>query len=149
MRFSGELQATGGHTTGFHIPDTFVGELGGGGRPKVVVTVNGFTFRSSIARMGGEYWLGVSAERRAEAGITAGDVLDLDISLDTAPREVEVPDDLAAALDADPAAREFWATMSYSNQRWHAEQITGAKKPETRAARVAKSVAMLRDGRAR
>ncbi|GAA1041243.1 hypothetical protein GCM10009557_64530 [Virgisporangium ochraceum] len=149
MRFSGELQATGGNTTGFHLPDAFVGELGGGGRPKVVVTVNGFTFRSSIARMGGGYWLGVSAERRAEAGITAGDVLDLDIALDAAPREIEVDGALAAALVGDPTAREFWATMSYSNQRWHAEQITGAKKPETRAARVAKSVAMLRDGRAR
>ena len=149
MRFSGELQATGGNTTGFRIPGTFVDELGGGGRPKVVVTVNGYTFRSSIARMGGEYWLGVSAERRADAGVKAGDVLDLDIALDTAPREIEVPDDLAAALDADPAAKEFWATLSFSNQRWHAEQITGAKKAETRAARVAKSVAMLRDRRAR
>jgi hypothetical protein len=149
MRFTGELQATGGNTTGFHLPDTFVEELGGGGRPKVVVTVNGFTFRSSIARMGGEYWLGVSADRRSAAGIKAGDVLDVDIDLDAAPREIEVPDDLAAALDADPAAKEFWATLSFSNQRWHAEQITGAKKAETRAARVAKSVAMLRDGRAR
>ncbi len=149
MRFSGELQATGGNTTGFLLPDAFVEELGGGGRPKVVVTVNGYTFRSSIARMGGEYWLGVSAERRAEAGVKAGDLLDLEIELDTAPRRIEVPDDLAAALEADPAAKEFWATLSYSNQRWHAEQITGAKQAETRARRVAKSLAMLREGRAR
>ena len=149
MLFRGELVATGGNTAGFHIPDATVAELGGGGRPKVVVTVNGYTFRSSIARMGGEYWLGVSAERRAAAGVKAGDVLDLDIELATAPREMEVPDDLAAALDADPAAKKFWGTLSYSNQRWHVEQATGAKKPETRAARVAKSVAMLREGRAR
>jgi hypothetical protein len=149
MRFSGELQATGGNTTGFQLTDAFVEELGGGGRPKVVVTVNGYAFRSSIARMGGEYWLGVSAERRAAAGIRAGDLLDLEIELDTAPREIEVPADLAAALDADPAAKRFWGTLSYSNQRWHAEQITAAKKAETRAARVAKSVAMLRAGRAR
>jgi hypothetical protein len=149
MKFSGELQATGGNTTGFQIPDATVEELGGGGRPKVVVTVNGYTFRSSIARMGGEYWLGVSAERRTAAGIGAGDLLDLEIELDTAPRQIEVPDDLAAALDADPAAKEFWGTVSYSNQRWHVEQVTGAKKAETRAARVAKSVAMLREGRAR
>ena len=149
MKFSGELRATGGNTAGFQIPDATVEELGGGGRPKVVVTVNGYTFRSSIARMGGEYWLGVSAERRAAAGVKAGDLLDLEIELDTAPREIEVPADLAAALDADPAAKEFWGTMSYSNQRWHAEQITGAKKPETRAARVTKSVDMLREGRAR
>jgi hypothetical protein len=149
MRFSGELQATGGNTTGFRIPDATVDELGGGGRPKVVVTVNGYTFRSSIARMGGEYWLGVSAERRAAAGVKGGDLLDLEIELDTGPREIEVPADLAAALDADPAAKQFWATLSYSNQRWHAEQVTGAKKPETRAARVTKSIEMLHAGRAR
>lgn len=93
--------------------------------------------------------MGVSAERRTAADIRAGDMLDLDIDLDAAPRAIEVPDDLVAALAADPAAQEFWATLSYSNQRWHAEQITGAKKAETRAARVAKSVAMLRDRRAR
>ena len=149
MKFSGELRATGGNTTGFLIPDATVEELGGGGRPKVVVTVNGYTFRSSIARMGGEYWLGVSSERRTAAGIAAGDLLDLEIELDTDPRRIEVPDDLAAALDAEPAAKEFWGTLSFSNQRWHVEQITGAKKAETRAARVARSVSMLREGRAR
>lgn len=149
MRFTGELQATGGNTTGFEIPDALVAELGGGGRPKVAVTVNGHTFRGSIAKMGGAYWLGVSAERRAEAGLTAGDVLDLDIELDTAPRVVEVPADLAEALAADEAARTFWAGLSHTNQKWHADQVTGAKKAETRAARVAKSVAMLREGRAR
>lgn len=148
MKFTGELQATG-NTTGFLIPDTLVGALGGGGRPKVVVTVKEFTFRSSIARMGGSFWLGISAERRAAGDLKAGEVYDLDIDLDTAPREIEVPDDLAAALDAAPGAKEFWGTLSFSHQRWHVEQVTGAKKAETRAARVAKSVAMLGEGRAR
>jgi len=149
MRITAELLATGGNTAGFQIPEATVGELGGGNRPKVVVTVNGYSFRTSIARMGGSFWLGVSADRRTEAGIKAGDVLDFDVALDTAPREIEVPDDLAVALAADPAAKTFWDSMSYSNQRWHAEQITGAKKAETRAARVEKSVTMLREGRAR
>jgi hypothetical protein len=149
MKFTGELLATGGNTTGFLIPDALVEELGGGGRPKVVVIVKGFTFRSSIAKMGGSYWLGVSSERRTAGNLTAGDVYDLEIELDTAPRAIEVPDDLAAALDAAPGAKEFWATLSFSNQRWHVDAITGAKKPETRAARVAKSVAMLSTGRAR
>jgi hypothetical protein len=149
MKFTGELQATGGSTTGFRITDAFVDGLGGGGRPKVVVTVDGFTFRSSIARMGGAYWLGVSAERRAAGDLRAGEVYDLEIGLDTAPREIEVPADLAAALDAAPAAREFWGTVSASNRRWHVEQVTGARKAETRAARVAKSIAMLSEGRAR
>lgn len=149
MRFRAELQATGGTTTGFQVGDEFVADLGGGGRPKVVVTVNGESWRGSIARMGGSYWLGVSAERRAQAGIAAGEVLDVDVELDTAPREVDVPADLAAALDASPAAKSFWATLSYSNQSWHALQVTGAKTPETRARRIEKSIALLAAGKAR
>ena len=149
MRFRAELQATGGNTTGFQIPDAIVEELGGGGRPKVTVRVKDVEFRSSIARMGGQYWLGVSAERRDAAGVHAGEVLDLTVELDTEPRETEVPDDLAAALAADPTAAEFFRTLSPSKQRWHVDQVASAKKAETRAARVAKSVAMLHEHRAR
>ena len=149
MRFRAELRSTGGNTAGFLVDDEIVAGLGGGGRPKVVVTVNGVEWRGSIARMGGAYWLGVSAERRAAAGIAAGEVLDVDVVLDTAAREVEVPADLASALDAEPAARAFWDGMSYSNKSWHVLQVTGAKAAETKARRVAKSVAMLLEGRAR
>ncbi|MFF5293098.1 YdeI/OmpD-associated family protein [Paractinoplanes globisporus] len=144
MRLTVELQRTGGNTTGFQIPDEFVAELGGGGRPKVAVTVNGFTFRSSIAKMGGTYWLGVSGERRTAAGIEGGQVYDLDIELDTAPRVIETPEDLRAALDAEPAAGEAWQKLSYSHQRQHVEAIASAKTPETRARRVAKALEMLR-----
>jgi hypothetical protein len=149
MRFRAELVATGPNTTGFPVPEEVVAGLGGGGHPKVVAEVSGFTFRSSIARMGGQYWLGVSAERRAAAGISAGDVLDVTVELDTAPRVVEVPDDLAAALAADAAASAFWATLPPGKQGWHVTRVTSAKKAETRAARVDRSVAMLREGRAR
>jgi Bacteriocin-protection, YdeI or OmpD-Associated/Domain of unknown function (DUF1905) len=148
MRFRAELQRTGGNTTGFAVPEDIVSGLGGG-RPKVVATVNGFTFRSSIARMGGSYWLGVSAERRQAAGVAGGEVLDVDVELDTAPRAVEVPDDLRAALDAEPAAHDFWRTVSFSNQRWHVEQLTSAKTAETRARRLARSLELLRAGKAR
>jgi hypothetical protein len=144
MRLTVELQRTGGNTTGFQIPDEFVAELGGGGRPKVAVSVNGFTFRSSIAKMGGTYWLGVSGERRTAAGIEGGQVYDLDIELDTAPRVIETPEDLRAALDAEPAAGEAWQKLSYSHQRQHVEAIASAKTPETRARRVAKALEMLR-----
>lgn len=143
------LQATGGNTTGFHVSDDLVTDLGGGGRPKVVVTVNGFEWRSSIARMGGDYWLGVSADRRTAAGITAGDLLDVDVVLDTAVREVELPEDFAAALAAEPAAKAFWDGLSYTNKSWHVLQITGAKTTETRSRRIAKSIALLLSGRAR
>jgi Bacteriocin-protection, YdeI or OmpD-Associated/Domain of unknown function (DUF1905) len=149
MRLRAELQQTGGTTTGFEVPDDLVAALDGGGRPKVAATVNGYTFRSSIARMGGTYWLGVSAERRAAGGLTGGEVYDVDIELDATPREIEVPDDLRAALDADPAARAFWDTLSFSNQRYHVDQLTAAKTAETRARRLAKSVGLLAAGRAR
>ncbi|MFC4068163.1 YdeI/OmpD-associated family protein [Actinoplanes subglobosus] len=149
MEYRGELEQTGGNTTGFRIPDEFVAGLGGGGRPKVVVRVGGFEFRSSIARMGGEYWLGVSAERRAAGGLEGGQVYELEIGLDDAPRTVEVPEDLAAALAAEPEVKAFWESVSFSNQRWHAEQLTSAKTAETRARRLAKSLDLLRAGKAR
>lgn len=149
MRFRAELESNGRNAAGFEVPEAVVESLGGGGHPKVSVTVNGFTFRTSIAKLGGRFLLGVSTERRALAGVEAGQVLDVDVELDTAPREIEVPDDLAAALAADAQAKKFWDTLSYSKQSWHVHQVTSAKKAETRAARVEKSVTMLRDGRAR
>jgi len=144
MRLTLELQRTGGNTTGFQVPDEAVADLGGGGRPKVAVTVNGFTFQSSIAKMGGSYWLGVSAERRTAAGVEGGQVYDLDVELDTAPRVVETPEDLRAALEAEPALSAKWQQLSYSHQREHVEAINSAKAPETRARRVAKAIEMLR-----
>lgn len=149
MRFRAELESSGKNTAGFEVPESVVEELAGGGHPKVAVTINGFTFRTSIAKMGGRYLLGVSAERRKEANVEAGQVLDVEIALDTAPRQVEVPDDLAAAFTANPQAKQFWDTLSYSNQSWHVHNVTSAKKAETRAARIEKSITMLRAGRAR
>lgn len=149
MKFRAELEATGKNTAGFEVAEDVVEGLGGGKHPKVVVRIKGYEFRTSIARMGGRYLLGVSAERRAEAGVAAGDVLDVEVELDTAERTIEVPDDLAAALAAEPQAQTFFDSLSYSKQRWHVLQVTGAKKPETRAKRVEASVAMLQEGRAR
>lgn len=149
MRFTAELLSTGKNTAGFEVPESVVESLGGGRRPKVSVTVNGFTFRTSIARMGERYLLGVSAERRTEAGVAAGDVVEVEVELDTAPRELEVPQPLAEALARDSQARAFWETLSYSNRQWHVLQVTSAKTDATRERRVEKSIGMLRDGRAR
>ncbi|MEV6342297.1 YdeI/OmpD-associated family protein [Actinoplanes sp. NPDC051851] len=149
MEYRGELQKTGGNTTGFEIPDDLVAGLGGGGRPKVVVRAGDFEFRSSIAKMGGSYWLGVSADRRAAGGLSGGETYDLTIELDDAPRTVEVPADLAAALAAEPPVKAFWDGMSVSNRRWHADQLTSAKTAETRDRRLAKSLDLLRAGKAR
>ena len=113
------------------------------------MTINGFMYRSTIAVMGGRYMVGVSADNRAGAGVKGGDEIDVDIELDNAPREVVVPAELAAALDADPAARRTFDALSYSNQSWHVLQVTGAKTDETRERRIAKSIAALREGRPR
>jgi uncharacterized protein YdeI (YjbR/CyaY-like superfamily) len=99
--------------------------------------------------MGGKYMIGVSAENRGPAGVSGGEEVDVDLELDTAPREVIVPPDLAAALDAEPAARATFEALSYSNKGWHVLQATGTTNPETRARRIAKSIAALREGRIR
>ncbi len=135
--------------TGIRVPDEVVTGLGAGKRPAVSITINGFTYRSTIAVMGGAYMVGVSAENRAGARVAGGDEVDVDIELDTAPREVTVPAELEAALDADPAARSAFDRLSYSNKSWHVLQITGAKTDETRQRRITKSVEALHDGRIR
>jgi hypothetical protein len=149
MRFHTTILQSGPTATGIRVPDEVVEALGTGKRPAVSVTINGFTYRSTIAVMGGVFMVGVSAENRAGAGVKGGDEVDVDIALDTAPREVTVPADFAAALDAEPAARRTFDGLSYSNKSWHVLQVTGAKTDETRQRRIAKSIDALRDGRIR
>jgi hypothetical protein len=123
--------------------------LGSGKRPAVTVTVNGYGYRSTVATVAGRPMVGLSAEHRAGAGVAGGDEVDVDLELDTAPREVAVPDDLAAALDAEPAARTTFDGLSYSNKSWHVLQVTGAKTDDTRQRRIARSIEVLRQGRPR
>lgn len=149
MRFHTTILQGDKTATGIRVPDDVVEALGAGKRPKVTVTINGYTYRSSIAVMGGDFMVGVSAENRAGAGVAGGDKVDVDIELDTAPRVVTVPPDFAAALDAEPAARRTFDALSYSNQSWHMYQIEGAKSDETRQRRIAKSIDALREGRPR
>jgi hypothetical protein len=149
MRFRATVEQSGKTATGVEVPSTVVEGLGAGKRPAVRVTINGHTYRSTVASMDGRSMVGISAENRAAAGVAGGDVIDVDIELDTAPREVDVPPDLAAALKKDPKARKTFDALSYSNKNWHVQSIAGAKSEETRARRVAKSVAALREGRPR
>jgi hypothetical protein len=135
--------------TGIQIPDEVVEALGSGKRPPVRITINGFTYRSSVAVVSGRFMVGVSAENRAGAGVAGGDAVDVEVELDTEPREVAVPDDLAVALDAEPKARETFDKLSNSNKGWHVSQVTGAKTDETRQRRIARSVDSLREGRPR
>ena len=149
MRFRTTVLQSGKNTTGIQVPDEIVDALGRGKRPPVTVTFNGFTYRNTVAVMDGVYMIGVSAEVRAGSGVKGGDVVDVDIELDTAPRVVEVPADFAVALDAEPDARRTFDALSYSNKSWHTLQIAAAKTDETRQRRIAKSVDALRAGRPR
>jgi Bacteriocin-protection, YdeI or OmpD-Associated/Domain of unknown function (DUF1905) len=149
VRFRATIQQSGKTTTGIQVPEEVIEALGSGKRPAVRVTINGYTYRSTVAVLGGRSMVGVSAEHRAGAGVAGGDEVDVDIELDTAPREVSVPADLAAALDAEPAARRTFDGLSYSNKSWHVLQVEGAKTDETRQRRIARSVDILKQGRAR
>jgi antitoxin component of MazEF toxin-antitoxin module len=149
MRFRTTIVQSGKNTTGIEVPEEVMAALGAGRRPAVTVTVNGHRYRSTVASMGGVAMVSLSAEHRAGAGVAGGDEVEVDLELDTAPREVEVPADLAAALDAEPAARSTFDGLSYSNKSWHVLQVTGAKTDETRQRRIARSVDLLRQGRAR
>jgi hypothetical protein len=149
MRFHTTILQSDKTATGIRIPDEIVEALSSGKRPAIKVTINGFTYRSTVAVMGGAYMVGVSAENRAGAGVAGGDEVDVDIELDTAPREVAVPADFAAALDAEPTARRTFDALSYSNKSWHLLQYTGAKTDETRQRRLTKSIDALKEGRVR
>jgi hypothetical protein len=149
LRFRTTILQSGKTATGIQVPEDIVQALGSGKRPAVSVRINGYTYRSTVAVMGGVYMVGVSAEHRAGAGVAGGDEVDVDIDLDTGPREVHVPADLAAALDADQEARRTFDSLSYSNKSWHVLQVEGAKTDETRRRRIAKSVDILKHGRAR
>jgi Bacteriocin-protection, YdeI or OmpD-Associated/Domain of unknown function (DUF1905) len=147
MRFRTTIQLEGKTATGFRVPPEVVAGLGGGKRPAVTVTIRGHTYRSTVAAYGDVFMLPLAAEHRVAAGVAAGDEVEVELAPDTAPREVEVPADLAAALAGEPEARAFFDGLSYSNRRWFVLSVEGAKTPQTRQRRVDKAVTMLREGR--
>ena len=149
QRFRTTILQSGKSTMGFEVPAEVVDALGAGKRPPVTVTINGYTYRNTVAVMGGRYMIGISSERQGPAGVTGGEEADIELELDTAPREVEVPSDFTAALDGDAAARATFDRLSYSNKSWHVLQATGTKNSETRSRRIEKSIAALREGRIR
>jgi hypothetical protein len=148
VKFRTELLGQQGmNATGMVIPPEVVEALGSGKRPAVKVTLNGsYTYRNTIAVMGGDYMIGVSAEHRANAGVKAGDVLDVELELDTEKREVDVPADLAAAIDAAPEARRYFDTLSYSKKRMLVNKMN-VKNPEVRKNRIDSTVAQLLTGK--
>ena len=118
-------------------------------RAPVRVTVNGYTYRSTIAAMGGPPCIPLRRSNREAAGLEGGETVEVGLDLDTEPREVEPPADFVKALKASPPAWQRWLELSYTNQREHVEALAGAKKPETRRRRLEAAVDALRTRPAR
>jgi hypothetical protein len=147
MKFRATVELGGKTATGIAVPADVVAALGSGSRPAVTVTVGGHSYRTTVARMGGRFLVPLSAENRTAAGVAAGDEVDVGIEPDTAPREVEVPADLADALTHDDAARATFDGLSFTHRKEWVRWLEEAKKAETRATRLAKTVESLREGK--
>ena len=145
MKFNTTILQTG-NNTGIEVPPDVVEGLGGVKKPAVVVTIGSYSYRSTIAVMGGRFLIPLSSERRAESGIKGGDAVEVQLTPDDAPRTVVIPADLGAALAGDAAARTFFDSLSYSNQLRHVLSITDAKTAETRQRRIDKAMEALRAG---
>ncbi|HLV36032.1 MAG TPA: YdeI/OmpD-associated family protein [Spirillospora sp.] len=131
------------NATGIEVPADVITALNKGKKPPVKVTVNGFTYQSTVAVMGGAYMIPLSQERRAAAGVEAGEEIEVTLELDTEPRTVEVPDDLATALAAKPGARQAFDKLAYSVRKEHVRQVESAKAAETRTRRITNIVEKL------
>lgn len=137
------LQAEGLDATGISVPLEVVSSLGKGKKPPVKVTLNGYTYRSTVAAYGDVFMLPLAKEHRNAAGVTAGDQVDVTLELDLEPRTVEMPDDLAAALAEKPGARAAFDALSYTTRKEYVRQVESAKAQETRERRIAGIVAKL------
>jgi antitoxin component of MazEF toxin-antitoxin module len=146
--FETTLTATG-NNTGIVVPDSVIEQLGAGRRPPVVVEVNGYQYRSTVAVMGDQYLISVSAAVRAATGLVGGGPIRVTLTVADSPRTVEMPSDLAAALDAKDGTPQFFDTLSNSLQRYHVDNINAAKSSDTRRRRIDKTVALILEGKRR
>lgn len=147
MKFRAEVELGGKTATGIAVPDDVVAALDAGKRPPVLVTVGGHCYRTTVASMGGRFLVPLSAENRTAAGVAAGDEVEVEITHDTAPRHVSVPGDLAQALAEDPRAADFFDGLAPTHRKEWVRWIEDAKKAETRASRLAKTIAALHEGK--
>lgn len=145
VTFRTTLWAAGGNNVGIVVPEETVLGFGRGKRVPVVVTIDGdYTYRTTIASMGGRFLISFNAETRAATGKGAGDEIEVGLDVDDAPRTVDVPAELARAFEADPVAATAWSTLSFSKQRAHAESVSSAKSDDTRTRRVQNVLEALR-----
>ncbi len=147
MKFRAIILLSGKSATGIQVPDEIIASLGQSKKPPVRITLGGHTYRTTVASMGGKYMIPLSAENRTSAGVAAGDEVDVDIELDTEPREVTVPHDFSKALDLNANAKKFLDGLSYSNKLRFVLSVDGAKTAETRQRRIESALSMLSEGR--
>jgi Bacteriocin-protection, YdeI or OmpD-Associated/Domain of unknown function (DUF1905) len=149
LTFTAELVSRGPGTAVI-LTDEQVAAVGEGPkRVPVAATINGYTWRSTVVRMRGEFMLGLSRENREGAGVQSGDTVEVELRLDTAAREVDVPPALAEALKRDLEAADAFGKLAYTHRKEFARWIEEAKREETRARRVEQALTMLREGRTR
>lgn len=148
VSFETTVAATG-NNTGIVVPDEVIGRLAAGKRPPVLVSVNGYEYRSTVGVMGGKSMISISAAIRNATGLKGGDPISVTLTVADTPREVAVPDDFAAALAADEQASAFFRKLSNSLQRYHVDAVTSAKSADTRQRRIDKSIALFREGKQR
>ena len=141
--------ATSGNNTGIVVPDDVIEQLGAGKRPPVLVNVNGYEYRNTVAVMGGTYMIGISAAIRKATGLQGGDPIRVTLRVADAPREANVPEDFAAALAADQRAGAFFGGLSNSMRRYHVDNINAAKTDDTRQRRIDKAIGLFLDGKQR
>ena len=146
MKFKTTLLKAGKTATGFEIPAEIVEGFGVGKKPPVRVTINGYTYRNTVAVMGGVYMIGVSAEHRKGAQVEGGDEIEVKLELDTEPREVEVPAAFKVILDKNTWMKEAFDALSYSKKKAIVVPIVEAKGEDTRNRRIVKAISVLKDG---
>lgn len=150
MKFNAMIQLYGiNQQPGISVPEEIIRELGSSKKPAVMVTIRQYTYRSTVAKMDGQFLLPISTEHRKGAGVAPGDEVEVEIILDTEPRIIDVPSDFAASLDLVADARQFFDKLSYSNKRLFVASIEEAKTAETRQRRIERAINLLREGRTR
>ena len=147
MKFSSRVELGGKTATGVAVPDDVVAALGSGKRPAVRITVGRHTYRTTVAPMGGRYFVPLSAENREAAGVVAGQDVEVAIEPDLEAREISAPSDLAEALKSNPSATATFDKLSYTHRKEWVLWIESSRQPETRRTRLEKTVAALAEGK--
>jgi hypothetical protein len=138
--FTTTIKGTENSPTGIEVPPEVIAALGSSRKPAVKVSFSGYTYRNTVAVMGGTYMISLSKANREAAGVKAGEQIEVTLELDEEPRTVEVPEDLAAALSAKSGARAVFDALAYSKRKEFVRQVEEAKTQETRERRIAKVV---------